>query len=192
MASFINRCISFYTSLSDGVCKNGLNEKEINSIFLTLTDTTKKIFLLKEQAYHPSGIALGCPLPDKNCTNQFWEISNQINTQLGSFFPGKADCYAFVPREYYHITVLNKSHYHNNKTTIGPQRSVEGRIASAGKFNYLNNKEKEAIKNTLPDCTRIPITIRFNGLILTPGGAVLIPGYPREETLYKFYKKEYF
>jgi hypothetical protein len=123
---------------------------------------------LKVIAYRPTGIALGCPLPDKRFARRIWRISRLIEEFLAELAPNAEKTFAHVPPEYYHITLLNRTHFESDRLVTS-----------------LTAAEKSSVTRLLDSMRHGPVIIHLNQLILTNGGRLMIPGFPADDSIYE-------
>ncbi|MBN2532123.1 MAG: radical SAM protein [Spirochaetales bacterium] len=134
MSEFTGKCNRFYQNLFSLCKKNGLDKEKIQKTADTLSEKIDEQYYLKEYAYKPTGLAISYPLPDNSFSEKLWALACRFNGYLQHLLHTKAQCFAFVPREAYHITIFNKSYYKTD---------------DFDKFSYLSLKEKEYIKEKL-------------------------------------------
>jgi hypothetical protein len=163
-----NACRSFYIRLAHETEKYGIDNRKIEHTRLELADRTGARVWLKPEAYRPTGIALGHPLPGSRVQSRLFRVSLYIDGFLQKLFREKKPAFAFVPPEAYHITLINWTHY-----------TVSGRITSLG------TGEAKKFAEHIPKEFDESQVILINGLILTRSGAVLVPGFPAQESFYR-------
>ncbi len=155
----IKNCKIFYQRLSRKCRTHGLDNDWIKKNIDKLSYHEDGSNWVSESHYKPTGVALGCPLPNRNYIRRLWQISRLFEKIVTNYnCHGKS--FAFVPPDFYHITVVNKTHYQNN-LTIKP----------------LTISEKEKAEDLINKSNIGPVKILFNGLVLSPRGALLVRGY---------------
>ena len=158
-------CRLRYSQLSSELQQNGLNLAKIEESRTVFTEEAGEHYWVKPEAYRPTGVALGCPLPDEDMTTLLWTVA-YLAEQFMCAQAHSRPLFAFVPREWYHVTVVNRSHFDCDRNIIGLDN---------GEFE----KAKEIVHHGLG-----PIGIRFTGLILTADGRLIVPGYPTDGRFY--------
>jgi hypothetical protein len=121
---------------------------------------------LNKEAFLPTGLALGCPLPDAKFTGRLTEFSFRAADYLSTISGSLSPSFAFVPPDSYHITVLNKSHFEVSSSII-PVTEEEVQKAEEIVFRLGVG----------------PISIDARSAILTSSGKVLVRGYPTSGAL---------
>ena len=122
---------------------------------------------LDESAYHPTGLALGVPLPSPAFEQQLFSLATLIDSELAKATGTEAPCIALVPSSAYHVTVLNRSHFEAGGAT---SRVTEDNVRMLA----------EEIRELLAG----PIIVRFEGLLLTGSGRLMARGFPVGEELF--------
>ena len=163
---------TYYNTLLEETYVYGLREEEIDRSKRELSEYNKERLVLKKEAYKPTGIVLGCPLPDKIYINQLWNISKSIEAFVKEINPKINACFAYVPRDYYHITLLNRTHFDHNR-----------------EIKSINSEEKNKIQEILKAIQNKPISIHFKQLLLTSSGRLILAGYPDDEDIYVIREK---
>lgn len=154
-----------YKKITSDLKKSGFNCDELKRSINILSYNDGGKYFLKEIAYKPTGIALGCPLPNI-FSSELENITEKIENKLIETFEMCDNAIAYVPKKSYHITVLNRSHFDHDNTII-PLSHV------------TKNNAAKIIRNTNIN----PIKIHFNGIVLTRSGRLLVTGYPLDNKL---------
>lgn len=123
----------------------------------------KNNLFLKTYAFKPTGVAIGCPLPF-NVQKTFSTVCDQIDYFLKSEFLLKSPVISRVPPNYYHITLVNRTHF-----------SLKG---AKNKVHPLNSHEKSQVDHIVQQSNFCPIIINYQGLLINKEGRLLIPAYP--------------
>ena len=155
-----------YASLDCEIHNQGLNFDEVNKL-VNLCYWSGIKYFVDDAACKPTGLALGCPLPDKNITNQLWQMANSFNSYLFSLSNYKDKNFAFVPPELYHITVINRSHFDISEVIV-----------------TISEAEKQKIQIIINQVVRGTIKIQLKGLILTSSGRLIVSGFPLDKILF--------
>jgi hypothetical protein len=153
-------CCNRYTELINEVREGGLISTEIDKN-RTLVRTDGGRIWVAAQAYKPTGVALGHPLPDPATEKLLWEVSCEAEQWLSSRLH-KGDSFAFVPCESYHVTLNNYKHF-----------DFQEKTAIVDMPEHFIPEINEVIRNV-----ENPVSIKFSGLIITQGGKLIVPGYP--------------
>lgn len=160
-------CRALYRTIARECRRYGLAQDQIQKS-LELIQQIGGRYYLKEIAYKPTGIALGCPLPDPRVTRKLWRITQLVEGYLKSLCPGNEKTFAFVPPDSYHITLVNRSHFEVTPT-VAP----------------MTEEEKERAQQILAQIGQGAIIVHLNGLILTRTGRLIVPGFPSDDRLYE-------
>lgn len=102
-----------YEALSNQIKEEGLKKEEI-SLSRKLYTSIDGTPFLNDNAYKPTGVALGCPIPDQNFKNHLWEITKSLADRLTKIKSENVPSFAFVPSDWYHITIMNFTQYAAN------------------------------------------------------------------------------
>jgi hypothetical protein len=160
-------CRDRYILLARECRQRGLDSRKVKKSALELCRSTGTTCFLKDAAYRPTAIALGCPLPDKRVTRQLWRLTQLVNKLLIKTCPSSKHPFAFVPPDWYHVTLVNRSHFEFTDITL------------------INDDEKVRIRSVIAELGRAPIVLHFNGLLLTANGRLFVPGFPCDDRLYR-------
>ncbi|MBN2440108.1 MAG: hypothetical protein JXJ04_02140 [Spirochaetales bacterium] len=162
-----DRCRTFYMKLSHHCYKKGLDKSEIDKTARERIAIHNDRCYLKTDYYKPTGVALGCPLPDKRITKRLWQFSKLVESYLSRFSRKEKCVFAFVPGDCYHTTILNWTHY-----------AVSDKIVSMKKPDAIK------VEQVIHDTIKSPVTLHINGIFLTSTGTLIIPGFPADNSLY--------
>ncbi|MBM4137587.1 MAG: hypothetical protein FJ241_12270 [Nitrospira sp.] len=154
--------------LSQECWRKGLEVDKIENSRRNLSTFVNGVWYLKSEAYKPTGIALGCPLPDDQITELLWRVSRLFDRCLSFLTCSTGEKFAFVPQECYHITIVNWSHF-----------KIDGCVID------MPVDKKEDVQGIIARLNKVPIVLHLNGLILTNDGSLIVPGFPCEDQIYK-------
>jgi hypothetical protein len=159
-------CRRRYGELLSEVQEEGLNAGEIEKSKTIYSISEARSCWIKAEAYKPTGVALGCPLPDRKTTFLFWRLSRLAMQWLGNQ-TGNSNSFAFVPKDWYHVTIANWSHFdlHRDISEI--------------------TETKVRIVNEVLKTNPSSINIRFAGLLITRAGRLIVPGYPTDGLIFR-------
>lgn len=161
-------CRRRYMVLSQECRRKGLDVDKIENSRKNLSFSFNGVWYLKNEAYKPTGIALGCPLPDDQITELLWRVSRLFDRCLSFLTCSAREKFAFVPRECYHITIVNWSHFKIDQHVID-----------------MPVDKKEDVQKIIARLNKVPIVLHLNGLILTTDGSLIVPGFPFEDQIYE-------
>jgi 2'-5' RNA ligase len=164
-------CKATYNTIIERFKRNGLIKSNIKRSFSELCEKKENKYYLKSIAFRPTGVVLGCPLNNQNFIQKLWLLSESFDQYLKSISDNNAR-FAFVPSESYHITIVSHSHFDIDK-----------------QIDLMTDIDKEKVNIVIKNNSQGPISIDFKGILLTPEGRLLIPGYPCDNNLYHLRKK---
>jgi hypothetical protein len=148
-----------YSELREEVRSLGLDAQEIMRSRHELAIGSAGDCRLDPSAYVPTGVVLGTPLPDADVTYTLFSLAKSFAAGLAGILTGKTTVFAYVPPPYYHITLVNRSHFDCSEVT------------------YMTDTEWELARSLVTDCEVGGIAIQLRGLILTRTGRLIVPGY---------------
>jgi hypothetical protein len=128
----------------------------------------KGLMFLNEIACKPTGVALGCPLPVKPLAKKLFRIAQIIERYISGLI-GLKQALAFVPKELYHITIANYTHFEQNTNVVDISRAEYDKI-----INSVKNIKSNSFEMIL------------NGLILTTNGRLIVRGFPVDPDFFHF------
>ncbi|MDA8137790.1 MAG: hypothetical protein M0036_03980 [Desulfobacteraceae bacterium] len=166
----ISACRDNYEEIKTKILNCGLDEKAVGRSSADLSQIEDKgTIYLKKCACYPTGLALGCPLPQRGVEEMLWETAIAVRSHIQKIIGKGRDKggLAFVPKSGYHTTIVNRTHYENSDC-----------------IEYLSPVEFQTAERVLLPYQRGPIIIDYNGMILAPTGTLLVPGYPKGECLF--------
>lgn len=115
-------------------------------------------------AYRPTGVALGHPLPCAQTTQRLFRFAKLVERKLSQW--GERPCFAFVPPAAYHITLYNRSHF------------------DRGHVFDLCREEQRKAEQVIAAANAGRVIVDLNGFVVSSDGRLLARGYPQDETLF--------
>jgi hypothetical protein len=167
-------CRKRYRILARECRTRGLNTREIEKSRKELNCQIGSICHLDEIAYKPTGIALGCPIPDRQVARRLWHLSRLVEKYMAMIAISKKPTFAFVPPHWYHTTLVNRTHFDTTAASL----MVNG-------DHLLSEKERRTAQTVISQTGSGPISVQFSGLILTSSGRLIVPGFPSDDRLYE-------
>jgi hypothetical protein len=158
-------CREEYTRMAREVAHNGLSQKWVEDCRDRLAEKRDGRWYVKPLAYRPTGVALGCPLPDHLTQNMFFRAAGWIERWMQAIGDPNAPPFAHVPAEAYHITVLNRSHYDVNEVIS------------------MTREEGQAVEASIRALGLGTITVLACGLQITHTGRVFIRCLPVDDKI---------
>lgn len=125
---------------------------------------------VRDAACRPTGVALGCPLPDPRAARRWWRLARLVDGYLTALQPGGGPAFAYVPPALYHTTLLNYTHFD------------EG---AAEAIHPLSREVWQELVRAVDALQPGPITLECQGVILTHSGRLLVTGFPADDGLYQ-------
>ncbi len=170
---FRQKCQTLYLQWSHE-CEDrvGLTEPEVCRSRDELSESKDGRWYLRPEAFAPSGVALGCPLPDATVTRRLWRFAQLIDKRL-KILTGSDSCFAYVPPHCYHITILNRDHFaprgidHRDSKQEGPR-----------KIKMLSKAEFHRCRGAVTPLSVKSLSVLIRGLVLPANGRVLVTAYP--------------
>lgn len=160
------KCSLFYSTVSRKCRLKGLNLEEIMRSEKELSQFKVGLYYLHPDAFKPTGVALGFPLPDYFFIRRLWKISCLIEKYLQKV-TGNKKTFAHVPPDSYHITIVNKTHFGKHKKIVP-----------------INEAEKRKSKQIITNINSGGISLFFNGLVVSRDGRPLVRGYVFDNKLF--------
>jgi hypothetical protein len=161
-----------YQTMRRELAHKGLDAAQIERSRQELSHLVDGMLYLNREAYLPTGVALGCPLPDDSLTRRLWRLARFMERQLTELSATSGPSIAFVPPQHYHITIVNYTHFESTSSVVP-----------------LKQHEKERVEETLRTAHYSPTAIWLNGIVLTSSGKLLVTGYPCSDFLDSFRKR---
>lgn len=124
----ISICRNEYIRLAREVAQKGISHDAIETCRNTLVDYQDGKWFLKPIAFLPTGVAMGCPLPQLHFQKLFYRAAQLIEKWIRGTAKTDIPVFAYVPPQSYHITIVNRSHYEFNAVvplTIDEKNTVE-------------------------------------------------------------------
>ncbi len=168
--SLDHTCRQSYVSLLARAYREGLAEEVLQNSRSNLCELRDDRCFLRNIAYQPTGIALGRPLPDATVTARLAEITRQFRVYLDEMLETPdPQAFAQVPPDWYHITLVNQSHYADGADTV------------------TRRAQPPAIQQQIRDLlsTVGPITVQLDRVILTAHGIFMVACYPLGATFFE-------
>jgi hypothetical protein len=166
-------CREQYVRFLASIYRTGLDSNALQNSRLNLCERLSGKCYLREIAYRPTGIALGCPLPDKHISTWLASITNNVTSYLRSLNGAQEDDFAHVPVDWYHITIVNQAHYAAGSEKV--------------KHSPFSPVQEQQLRNLL--CDAGPLVVQLDRVILTSRGGLLVAGYPMGNSLYNLRQK---
>ena len=176
---FLRQCLHTYLQIGRECRRYGLDHSAIRRSQGELSELRCERWYLRPEAFDPSGVALGRPLPDAKVTRLLWRASQLANKKLETL-TGSNSCVAFVAPEYYHITVLNRDHFDirqgdHSANDLTDERSRE--------ITMLSEAEFEDCAATVRRLSLHSTSVLMRGVVLTASGRLLVTAYPFGEEI---------
>jgi 2'-5' RNA ligase len=160
------RCRERYIRIARECRRRGLAIEEITRSRDDLNERRDGRIWLKPEAYYPTGVALGFPLPDRRFERRLERILSLLQRRLGGDI-------ALVPPGAYHVTLVNRGHF-----DVGPVVSLTG-------------IELDAAAGIVSSLALPPLDLHFHGLALTRTGRFIVPGYPCRSDVFRLRRALY-
>lgn len=158
-------CRQEYARLGRELAHQGLSRSWVEDCRDQLVEEREGRWHVKPLAYRPTGVALGCPLPDHAVQNSFYRAACSVERWMQAVGDRSAPGFAHVPQEAYHITLLNRSHYDFNEV-IAMTPEEGGAVAAS-------------IRRLAPGTIQVLVT----GMQLTHTGRVFARCLPIDDTI---------
>ncbi len=149
-------CRKEYIRLAREVRQKGISPSEIDTCKNTLVEFRDGHWFLKPIAFSPTGVALGCPLPQERALKFFHHAAHLVERWLQNKEGAEVPVFAHVPHGYYHITVVNRSHYEFNEVIP------------------LTVDEQQLIRKSVMQLKLGPVSVVTDGLFLTHTGRLFV------------------
>lgn len=161
----LKMCRTEYIRLARQIQHQGLSAAGIEQSVQEFTAVRNGCAWVKPLAYAPTGVALGCPLPDEHLSRYFWKIAHLMEAKLRSWSPVSEPAFAYVPQDSYHITVLNRSHYETS--AVFP----------------MNDDEFVLVEEAVGGLSLKSIHVLSCGLVLTSAGKLFVKCLPVDDRI---------
>ncbi len=149
-------CRQEFIRLAREVRQEGVSKEAVEICRTTLVEQRDSRWYIKSLAFLPTGVALGCPLPDLHAQKLFFLLAQLIEQWVQGKDDPSRPVFAYVPPEAYHITIVNRSHYEFNE--VMP----------------LALDEKIAIGHMIAQLKLKCISVVTSGILLTHTGRIFI------------------
>jgi len=149
-------CRKEYIRLAREVRQKGLSQDAIDACQTTLAENRDGQWFLKPTAFLPTGVALGCPLPQMQIQKLFYRATQLIEEWMCCQYEAGTPVFAYVPPQAYHITIVNRSHYEFN--AVVP----------------LTSDEKMNIERTIAGLHLGQVSVVTSGVFLTHTGRLFV------------------
>jgi len=148
----------------------GLSPAQIRRSAQELSEPAGGSVRVRDAACKPTGVALGCPLPDPGAARRWRRIARLVDGCLAALRPGDGPAFAYVPPALYHTTLLNYTHFDES---------------AADAIHPLGREEWRAVARAVAGLGVGPVTLECQGLILTHTGRLLVTAFPADDGLYR-------
>jgi len=163
--SALDLCRATYLKMRRDLRQRGLEERAIRRTCEDLSELKDGRWFLDPKAYDPTGLALGCPLPDRRYVTLVTRLASLADAWVTRRTGSEQPSISYVPPERYHITVVNRSHYRFTEVTS------------------LDAEEYSRIKPFVSQLGLGAIEVIACGMLLTSSGALLVKCVPADERL---------
>ncbi len=161
----LKMCRTEYIRLARQVQHQGLSIAGVEQSVREFTAFENDCAWVKPLAYAPTGVALGCPLPDEHLSRYFWKIAHLLEAKLWGWSTATGPAFAYVPQNSYHITVLNRSHYETS--VVFP----------------MNEEEFAQVKEAVVRLSIVSLRVLSCGLVLTSAGKLFVKCLPIDDRI---------
>lgn len=161
-------CRSEYLQLRRECRRVGLDADEVVRSATTHSVKADGVFYLKPSAYAPTGVALGAPPPQSRHARLLWRLTRLVADCLSLLVPYGAPTFSYVPPDWYHITIVNRTHFEVSESVA-----------------QIQSAEYHHIRDTIARSQPGRLTVQLHGLILTRSGRLLAAGFPCDDRLYR-------
>ena len=163
--TLLKMCRAEYVRLARYVQRWGISPAGVEQSIREFTEIRDGRAWVRPIAYAPTGVGLGCPLPDRHISRLFWQISRITESQLKCWATPSTPTFAFVPPESYHITVVNRSHY--EVSDVFP----------------MTSDEFSQVRAAVAQLDLGSISILTCGLVLTSSGKLFVKCLPVDDRI---------
>lgn len=157
------KCRLRYDELAEECRSNGLEASEIDATLALSTRIKDGSAWLKSRAFKPTGVALGCPLPDRLCQEALQRLAVQVDMKLRYLRKINKPAFAAVPPDSYHITLANYDHFDLRD--------------NGGPVSRLRPSHKSIIEKLIATEEYGHLRFRLSGVVLTRQGRLMIRGH---------------
>jgi len=161
------QCRLYFQNVERTIRKHGIDGPWVDKISSHFCHFSNDRHYLKDTAFKPTGIALGCPLPNIRFSRRLWRIAQLVENTIAKIINQEEKVFAYVPADWYHITLLNRTHFEESK-----------------EINSLTVEEQKETAGIIQNTLTAPIVLNINGLLLTRNGALIVPAFPCDNQIY--------
>ena len=154
-----------YLQLERTLRLKGLDPAAIKITCDDLSTWRDGIWALKPDAYMPTGVALGCPLPDPVFAKFLNRVIRLVDDWICLHEALAESSLSIVPASSYHITILNRSHYEYSSITA------------------LDTEEHQRISQLVRNLGIGQIELFPIGFVLTASGRLLVKCLPPNDRI---------
>jgi hypothetical protein len=159
----IETCRELYERIEAATSECGLDAEQVRLSADRYCERSGGRDFVTQDAYRPTGAALGCPLPDDGVSRKLSLVSEELERFLRRARADARSWFAFVPANSYHVTVVNRGHYDTSEVV-----SVDAAM----------RRQLAAVVGRSPS-----ITLDLAGIALTRQGRVIAKCIPRSDDL---------
>lgn len=156
-------CRALYGQIEAATRERGLDAEQIRLSANRYCERRAGRDFVTQDAYRPTGAALGCPLPDDGVTGRLSLVAEELERFLRKTRPEARAWFAFVPSDGYHVTVVSRGHYDTSEVVS------------------LDASMRRHLANVVEKCPSI--TLDLEGIAVTRQGRVLAKCVPRSDDL---------
>jgi hypothetical protein len=98
---------------------------------------------------------------------RLWKITRLVENTFSRFIKEDQKVFAYVPEDWYHITLLNRTHFEESK-----------------EIESLTAAEQKEAAGIIHQQIKAPVVLNANGLLLTRSGALIVPAFPFDNQIY--------
>jgi hypothetical protein len=158
-------CRKRYLSIHRQTWRRGLDPAKVRDSKERYSVLRGSTSFVAVEAYRPTGVALGHPLPCRRTTRRLLWFARLLERRLRRF--GERPTFAFVPPDAYHVTLYNRSHFDGGGTLVD-----------------LNPSERRESERAIAASGAGPLTVDLDGLLLSSNGRLIVRGYALDERLF--------
>jgi hypothetical protein len=160
-------CRLYFQNVEKNVRKNGIDGPWIEKVSDKFCQFNNGRYYLKDTAFKPTGLAFGCPLPNNQFKRRLWRMARLAENTFSRLIEQDEKVFAYVPADWYHITLLNRTHFEESK-----------------EIESLTAEEQRAAAGIIHQAIKAPVVLNVNGLLLTRNGALIVPAFPFDNQIF--------
>jgi len=164
----IRACQAEYRLQACQCRRRGLDADKIEESATAFCERCGDAYYVTADACRPTGVALGCPLPDPIFAERLSRVAKRFAGRLREIRPETDKLFAFVRRDVYHVTVTNRSHFDDS-----------------GVLQAMSLDEATRVSAALARAGYGCLSIDFHGLLLTRQGRLLAMGFPTDDRFFE-------